>query len=66
MNKLRVFVVDDELGMRHSIKRALSNHTVRLPEIESEVGFEFTEADSGERALEILEQRLLQSAGVSS
>ena len=57
MNKLRVFVVDDELGMRHSIKRGLVNHTVRLPEIESEVGFEFTEADSGEKALEILAEQ---------
>lgn len=57
MAKLRVLVVDDELGMRHSIKRGLSNHTVHLPEIESEVGFELEEADSGERALEILQEQ---------
>ncbi|HBO43104.1 MAG TPA: hypothetical protein DD670_04055 [Planctomycetaceae bacterium] len=57
MAELRVLVVDDEPGMRHSIKRALSNHTVRLPEIECEVGIQLQEADSGERALEILEEQ---------
>ncbi len=54
MDILRVLVVDDEPGMRHSISRALRNFTVDLPEIEGETRFEIETADSGERALEIL------------
>ena len=55
MNKLRVFVVDDEPGMRHSIKRALARHTMHIADLSTEVGFAFTEADSGEKALEVLQ-----------
>lgn len=54
MDTLRVFIVDDEPGMRHSITRALRNHTVHLPDIEGEVNFTCTTAESGEQALEIL------------
>ncbi len=54
MDTLRVLVVDDELGMRHSIRRALRNFTVHFPEIDGETQFAVSEADSGERALELL------------
>lgn len=55
MNMLRVLVVDDEPGMRHSIGRALRRYTVALPEGEGEVGFEVDTAESGEEALEKIE-----------
>ncbi|MBK9118660.1 MAG: response regulator [Phycisphaerales bacterium] len=54
MDILRVLVVDDEPGMRHSVTRALRNMTVRLPQIEGETRLETATAESGEEALEIL------------
>ncbi len=56
IDTLRILVVDDELGMRHSIKRALRNFTVHLPEIDGETRFAVSEADSGEQALELLRE----------
>lgn len=56
MDTLRILVVDDEPGMRHSIKRALRTYTVLLPEIEGETQFEITPAESGEEALDILDR----------
>lgn len=54
METLRVLVVDDELGMRHSVARALRNHRITLREVEGEVGFTVDAAESGEQALEML------------
>jgi signal transduction histidine kinase len=51
MEKLRIMVVDDEEGMRLAIERALKNYTVRMPEMESEVGFDIVTAATGEEAL---------------
>jgi len=51
---LRILVVDDEPGMRLAVARALQKYTVRLPEVETEVGFEIEPAASGESALEII------------
>ena len=58
MNTLSVLVVDDELGIRHSIERALRNHTVVVPEVDGEVGFSVDTAGSGEEALEKIEDRI--------
>jgi two-component system sensor histidine kinase/response regulator len=44
MEKLRLLVIDDEPGMRHSIGRALRSFTVKLPEIEGETGFDVDQA----------------------
>ena len=57
MNVLRVLVVDDEPGMRYAVVRALQSYHAKLPHIEGEIGFELTQADSGEAALALLEQQ---------
>jgi signal transduction histidine kinase len=52
MERLRVLVVDDELGMRLAVSRALERFSVRFPEMSEEVGFEMDQAATGEEALE--------------
>ncbi|HVP13345.1 MAG TPA: ATP-binding protein [Phycisphaerae bacterium] len=51
MDTLRVLVVDDELGMQHSVARALQHFTIHLPDVEGEVQFEVDRASSGEEGL---------------
>ena len=53
---LHLLVVDDELGMRLSIERALRNYQTSFEDIEAEVDFRVTTADSGEAALEAAAQ----------
>lgn len=50
---LHLLVVDDELGMRLSIERALATYTTGFDDIEVEVGFRVSTAESGEAALEL-------------
>src|SRR5512136_1603762 len=52
IEKLRILVVDDELGMRLAVCRALEKFSVRLSDIDGEVEFETDQAVSGEEALE--------------
>jgi two-component system sensor histidine kinase/response regulator len=52
IERLRILVVDDELGMRLAVCRALEKFSVRLSEVEGEVAFETDQAVSGEEALE--------------
>lgn len=47
---LNVLVVDDEFGMRHSVKRALESYTIAGPGDET-IAFALQEADSGEAGL---------------
>ena len=54
MITLRTLVVDDELGMRRSIAKALSKTTVTVPDIEEPVGFEVDMAATGQEALDKL------------
>lgn len=56
MSVLKLLVVDDELGIRHGIKRVLSNYTVTYPFIEEQFTFDIVEAESGEEALKIVEE----------
>ncbi len=49
---LRTLVVDDELGMRASIKRALSKFRLTLPHIEDEIQFDVDVAENGEVAVD--------------
>jgi len=49
---VRVLVVDDELGIRLGVTRVLQNFSVRLAEVEGDVTFQLTQAESGEEALE--------------
>lgn len=49
---LHLLVVDDELGMRLSIERALKAYATSFEDIEVDVDFRISTADSGEAALE--------------
>jgi two-component system, sensor histidine kinase and response regulator len=49
---LHVLVVDDEVGMRLAVERALRAYTVPLPDVDLDVRFEIVQAGSGEEALE--------------
>jgi signal transduction histidine kinase len=52
MEKLRILVVDDEMGMRLGVMRALRNFKVDLPDIGSSVNLELDQAETGEAGLE--------------
>ena len=54
MEKLKVLVVDDEPGIRSGVVRILKNYTVGFPFMEEDFSFEISEAETGERALEII------------
>ena len=54
MDTLRVLVVDDELGMRMGVARALRDFTVTLPDVEGQVGFATEQADTAESALDMI------------
>jgi two-component system, sensor histidine kinase and response regulator len=51
---LKVLVVDDEPGIRLGIARVLQGFTVRVPDLNGEVGFEVSQAESGEEALALV------------
>jgi len=51
MNTLRVMVVDDELGMRLGVQRVLRDFSIRVPDVNGEVGFELEEEANGADAL---------------
>ncbi|HUK14606.1 MAG TPA: ATP-binding protein [Thermoanaerobaculaceae bacterium] len=55
METLKVLVVDDEPGIRLGVARVLRGFTVRVPDLNGEVGFEIAEAETGEEALAALE-----------
>ena len=57
MEKLHVLVVDDELGMRMAIRKALRNHRMQLPDIDGDFGFEIDLAETGEEAIEKIMSR---------
>ena len=52
METIRVLVTDDEIGMRYGVMRAMRNFTVRVPDVEEEIGFEVDQAETGEEAVE--------------
>ena len=55
MDPLRVLVIDDELGIRMGVARALRDFCVRLPELdEEEHCFEVLQAGSGEEGLDVI------------
>lgn len=57
METVQVLVVDDEPGIRKSIARVISGFTVPVPDFDVEVGFDVSEAESGEQALEMIHAR---------
>ena len=54
MEKLKVLVVDDEPGIRSGVIRILKNYTISFPFMEEEFSFELMEAETGEKALDII------------
>jgi len=56
MQKLNVLVVDDEPGICSGVKRILSKFTVSYPFMDEDRGFEVYEADTGEKAIQTLQQ----------
>jgi len=55
MATLKVLVVDDEPGIRSGIERILRNFRVGYPFMDEDFDFEVIEAETGERAIEIIE-----------
>ncbi len=55
MEKLKVLVVDDEPGIRSGVIRILKNYSIGFPFLEEDFSFEISEAETGERALEIIQ-----------
>ena len=55
METLRVLVTDDEPGMLLAVERVLRNLTLKLPDVEGEVGFVVETAGTGEDAVERIE-----------
>jgi len=52
--QLRVLVTDDEEGMRLGVVRALSGYVARFPDVDAEVSYDVSVAESGEAALDRL------------
>ncbi|MBN1572826.1 MAG: HAMP domain-containing histidine kinase [Deltaproteobacteria bacterium] len=57
MDRLRVLVVDDELGMCLGIERALKDFAVTIPDLSEEVRFDIDKALTGNEALSIIEAK---------
>jgi two-component system, sensor histidine kinase and response regulator len=55
MSILKLLVVDDEPGIRTGAERALRNFSVSYPFMDEEFTYEIIEAESGEKAIEIIE-----------
>ena len=55
---LHLLVVDDELGMRLSVERALRNYSTHLADFQHDVNFRISQAESGEAALQVIESDL--------
>lgn len=51
MERLRVLVTDDEMGMRFGVERVLRDYVVHLPDINGEVRYTIDQAETGEEAL---------------
>ena len=58
MEKLKVLVVDDEPGIRSGIERILRNYTVGFPFMDEDFSFGIIEADTGEKALDLIHSDL--------
>lgn len=54
MATLKTLIVDDEPGIRSGITRILRNHSVTFPFIEEDFSFELIEAETAEKAMEIV------------
>lgn len=57
MSTLRLLVVDDEMGIRSGIQRILKNFRVGYPFMDEDFEFDLMEAETGEKAIEIIESQ---------
>lgn len=57
MATLKVLVVDDEPGIRSGINRILRNFTVGYPFMDEDFDFEMIDAETGEKAIEIIDSQ---------
>ena len=57
METLKLLIVDDETAMGKAVERALRAYTVRVPEVDLEVGYAIEYVDSGEKALAVIAER---------
>jgi len=55
MVTLQVLGVDDELGMRHGIERALGDYCADIPDINESVRFDISLAETGEQAVDMIQ-----------
>lgn len=56
METLRILVTDDEPGLRMAAERALRDFTIRVPETNVDVNFRIETAETGEAALQRIEE----------
>jgi len=54
MMTLKLLIVDDEPGIRTGVVRSLRNYNVSFPFMEEDFGFDVIEAETGEKAIEII------------
>ena len=52
---LHLLVVDDEIGMRLSVERALRHYSTHAPDLQHEVNFRISQAETGEAALALID-----------
>lgn len=57
MSTLKLLVVDDEPGIRSGAERVLRDFTVGYPFMDEDFAFEILEAETGEKAVEIIESQ---------
>lgn len=57
MASLKVLIVDDEPGIRSGINRILRNFTVGYPFMDEDFEFDLMEAETGEKAIEIIDSQ---------
>ena len=55
MSTLKLLIVDDEPGIRTGVSRALKNFTVGYPFMDEDFSYEVIEAETGEKAIEIID-----------
>jgi len=55
MNQLKLLIVDDEPGIRSGAERVLRDFTVGYPFMDEDFTFEILEAETGEKAIEIID-----------
>lgn len=54
MMTLKLLIVDDEPGIRTGVMRSLRNYNVSFPFMEEDFAFDVLEAETGEKAIEIM------------